>query len=71
MRKFIKLGISAYINAIVTSDVSNQGKSDFVKLSLINEKLNQHHSKFNYLMVRDTTEKDIKDSGIQPDVPHF
>ena len=71
MRKLIKPGISAYINAIVTSENSNQGKSDFVKLSLINEKLNQHHSKFNYLMVRDNTEKDIKGSEVQPDVPHF
>ena len=71
MRKLIKLGVSSYINAIVTSEESGQDKPNFVCFSLINEKLNWHHSRLNYWMVGDNVEKDLKGSKIELDATTF
>ena len=71
MRKLIKLGVSPYINAIVTSEESGQDKPNFVCFSLINEKLNHHHSMLNYWMVGDNTEKDLKGSKVELNATTF
>lgn len=71
MRKLIKLGVSRYINAIVTSEESGQDKPNFICFSLINEKLSPHHLKLNYWMVGDSIDKDLRGSKVELDATTF
>ena len=59
-RKLIHLGISPFINAIVTSEESGQDKPNCTCFSLMDEKINPSRKHFIYWMIGDHIIKDLK-----------
>lgn len=65
MKKLIKLEISRYIDALVTSEESGKDKPNFDCFSLLNEKINPQFKPLNYWMVGDSILKDLKGAKIE------